>query len=143
MDFSSALAGFRQQYSQNRAKYKQESAQPEAVEETQPDAVWADDVQMPTAGGPSMETFAGGDVDVPTVLTDLDDRLTGDPETDKQAFMDFMQNDPLIAQHGPEMEALLEEIMAQMQDPENPMTPEEAQSVFVQMMTEQFGQYFQ
>lgn len=143
MDFSSTLAGFRQQYSQNRAKYKQEASQPEAVEVTQPEAMWADEVQMPMAGAPSMDTFSTGDVDVPTVLTDLDDRFTGDPEVDKQAFMELLQSDPTVQQYGPEMEALLEEIMAQMQDPENPMTAEEAQRTFVQMMNEQFGQYFQ
>lgn len=144
MDFSSTLAGFRQQYSQNRAKYKQEVTQTEeAVEPTQPEAMWADEIEMPVAGAPAMDTFTGAEVEVPNLLTDNDDRLTGDEEVDKQAFMELLQTDPTLQQYGPEIEALIEEIMDQMSDPENPMTAEEAQRTFVQMMNEEFGQHFQ
>lgn len=144
MDFKQELAQFRQSFAQREAQIKQE-VRGDAVpaDSMTPDAIWGDEIDMPTQGYgiPTPEAFAG-DIEVPDVLTDRDDRWGDDDEMNSQAFQEYMANDPMMVEHGDAMEALLDEVIAQAQDPENPMTPEEAQQVLIEMMTEQFGRYF-
>lgn len=144
MDFKQELAQFRQSMDEYRKEIKASVSGDQPVEDEKPKSIWADEVQMPDMGPgmPLPEQFSG-EVEVPNVLTDFDARFTGDEAADKQAFQEFMMNDPMVQQYGPQMEALLDEVMAQASDPDNPMTQEEAQQLFIEMMTEQFGQHFQ
>lgn len=142
MDFKTELAQMRQRFAQSEAQIKQE-VKGEAVEPAMPESIWADEIEMPTPGmGMQSPEVFSGEVEMPNVLTDTDGRFTGDPEQDNMAFQQYMMEDPMMKQYGPEMEALLEEIVEQVNDPENPLTEEEAQKLFLEMMEEQFGQYF-
>lgn len=140
MDFQSELAQYRQRFAQREAEVKAEKS----VEPESPDAMWAEDIQMPMQGGvmPMDPEMFANDVNVPDVLTDNDPRFTGNQEQDAAAFQEYMMNDPMMQQFGPQMEAILEEIIKQAMDPENPMSAEEAQELFVQMMEEEFGEAF-
>lgn len=139
MDFKQELAQFRQSF----AVQKQKAKEGDVGAEMTPDAIWADEIEMPVPGYgiPTPESFAG-DVDVPEVLSDSDARFSGDKDMDTQAFFEYMENDPMVQQYGPQMEAMMEEIAKQASDPSNPMTEEEAQQLFLEMMAEKFGRYF-
>lgn len=139
MTYEEQLAQYRQQFAMKEAQ-----SQEEASVEQAPKAIWADEIEMPQMGPgmPMQEEVFAGDVNVPEILSDADPRFSGNQEADTQAFQEYMMNDPMMQQYGPEMEALVEELIAQATDPENPMTAEEAQKLFLEMMEEQFGEHF-
>lgn len=139
MDYQSQLAQYRAMFAQ---KKEQEKKEQEGVEYSAPEAIWADEIEMPVAGMQVDPSVMMGEVEMPQLMYDTDTRLTGNAEEDEAAFRDFAMNDPMFKEYGPQMEAMLQEVIAQASDPENPMTPEEAQQIFLEMMEEQFGQYF-
>lgn len=150
MDFKSELEEFRKRFKKNREEAKEiRSGYEDEAEEFEEDEAgagltWADEVDVPQPGmgmGPDPEEF-GEDVDVPEPLSNFDPRFTGNADADNEAFMQYMMNDPVFQKVGPEMEAILEEVIAQASDPENPMTKDEAARVFLEMMEEQFGEQF-
>lgn len=72
-----------------------------------------------------------------------DPRISGDQEHDMEQYKDFLSNDPKMQEYGPAMEGMLDEIIAQMQNPEMPMDENQAKATFSQMMVEKFGSQFQ
>lgn len=141
MDFETQLAQYRQAFAQKESEVKSGSA---PVEQTAPEAIWADEIAMPQAGlNPMDPALIGGEIEMPEVLRDKDERWSEDTEANQMAFQQYFESDPMVQQHGSAMEAILEEVIERAKDPSDPLDEQEAQKLFLEMMEEQFSQYFQ
>lgn len=140
MTFEEQLAEYRKAYGTQREVVKA-SASGEPVPPTEPK--WDDEIELPTPQDPMAQVDMGAEVEVPgEVLRTRDERVTDNEEDNMANFGAYLDSDPIVQQHLPQMEALINEIMTQMADPNSPMTPEEAEKVFVQAMEENFSKYF-
>lgn len=140
MTFEEQLQQYRKAYGLQREDMKA----PVDEEPQKPELVWAEDIEVPVPQDPMASPVMTGDIEMPQeVLKSKDDRVSDNEEDNKFNFMEYMNADPVAQQHLPQMEALLNEVVSQMLDPENPMSKEEAERVFVRAMEENFRKYFE
>lgn len=101
------------------------------------------DINAPVEENPQAPMSLEDEMQVPgQSMLGRDSRFSGDEEADKRAYEDYLNNDPIIQQYGPQMEELLDSIIQQMQDPNDPMTEEEAKQYFAEQMDKNYSQYF-
>lgn len=133
------MINFREEYKKIRDRFKEEDF-PQAVSAPTDDP-WATGMpeeMIPTQQQPETDWN----------LDEMDDdlrefeHLQGSIPVSAEEYKQVISEHPAVQQYGQQMEDLLMSIQDQMLDPNDPMTPEEAQKVFAQMMVENFGDKF-
>lgn len=137
MTFEEKLAQYRQAYGLERNKIEGSATAP-----TTPKVEWADDVTVAEETKKEKVSFDES-VEVPTeVLSPYAPGLSGNPKENIGAFEKALDETPAFSENFADMEALVEELINQMSDPENPMTLEEAQQEFLKRMTDNYATKF-
>lgn len=133
-----------QQYSHEYAKLRKHVEQKDQPQE--PQVRWYEDIIKPDQGmdegKPSFidaENFNSNDV----ILHERAEGNTGDQQIDRNQALQKVMSHPVMMEYGDQIEELIEELVKQVQDPDNPLTEEEAQSLFIEMMNSEYGHMFQ
>lgn len=133
MTFEEKLAQYRQAYGIERSKTEGTASVATAPAKVE----WADEVTVPEAQKEKVSFEQS--VDVPTeTLSPFAPGLTNDPQKNQGAYMKALDENTAFTNNFPNMEKLMNEIIAQMEDPEDPMTMEEAQAEFFNRMVSDF-----
>lgn len=126
MSFREELNKYRKSYGlvRDNIKQKEEAAAANA------DSAWAPQTNIPDG---EIAPAWGARVDLPEELPNyMDDRVSGNQEIDTESFKAYMSEHPFAQQQGDKVADLVEELSKMVQDPENPMSFEEAQSIYAQ-----------
>lgn len=104
----------------------------EAKKEKEPDSgLWSVEQVVPQG---DVQAGWGARMELPEELPDFrDDRVSGDEAMDAQQFEQYLGQHPFAQQEGEEMMAMVEELSKMVQDPENPMTLDEAMAEYTKM----------
>lgn len=133
IDIKSELSNYRKAFGLVREDIKKEK---------NPDAgLWSMDQVVPQ--GEVMPAW-GSRIEMPEELPDFrDERVSGDAGIDAQEFEAYLQQHPFAQQEGEEMMAQVEELAKMVQDPENPMTLEEATAEYTRMFEQKYDKWNQ
>lgn len=114
----------------------------EAKKEKNPDAgIWSMDQVIPQ--GEVMPAW-GSRIELPEELPDFrDERVSGDEAMDAAEFEGYLQQHPFAQEEGEDMMAQVEELAKMVQDPENPMTLEEATAEYTRMFEQKYDKWNQ
>lgn len=137
MTFEEKLAMYRQSFGlerQDAEQVKKEVPEPTGFESLN----WGADVDAGMSMGPDW----GSEEKDAFVMRMGDDRIFNDEETDRRNYEELLATDPAVMEYGPQMEELLKELEGQMLDPNNPMTQQEAEKTFIELMEQNFGAKF-
>lgn len=112
----------------------------EMKKEKNPDAaLWSQDQVIPTG---EVQAGWGARMEMPEELPDFrDERVTGDEAMDAQNFQAYMQEHPFAQQEGDKLADMVEELAKMVQDPENPMTLDEAIQEYTQTFEQAYGNW--
>ena len=95
---------------------------------------------------PQGEVMAGwgSRMELPEELPNFsDERVTGDANMDAQNFQAYLEEHPFAQKEGEKLLGMVEELSKMVQDPENPMTMEEAMAEYTRAFEQSYDQFNQ
>lgn len=131
IDLKTELSNYRKAYGLVREEMKKEK-NPDA-------AVWSQEQVIPQN---NVQAAWGARLEMPEELPNFaDDRVTGDEMMDAQNFEGYLAQHPFAQQEGEKLMGFVEELASMVQDPNNPMTMEQAMAEYTSTFEQAYDKY--
>lgn len=114
----------------------------EVKKDKNPDAgLWSMEQVVPEG---DVQAGWGSRIEMPEELPNFaDERVSGDEAMDAQNFEAYLQEHPFAQQEGEELLSMVEDLSKMVQDPENPMTLDEAMREYTLAFGQKYDQFNQ
>lgn len=114
--------------------------QNEAKKEKNPDAaLWSQEQVIPQQ---EVQAGWGSRMELPEELPNFyDERVTGDEQMDMQNFEGYLAQHPLATEQGEGLLKMVEELSQMVQDPENPMTLDDAMAEYTRKFASAYEEF--
>ena len=131
IDVKSELSNYRKAFGLVRDEMKKKI--------TPDEAMWSTEQLVPQG---EVQAGWGARMELPEELPNYaDERVTGDPAMDAQNFEAYLAEHPFAQQEGEKLVKYVEELSKMVQDPNNPMTIEEAMAEYTSAFEQSYDKY--
>ncbi|MGL5964465.1 MAG: hypothetical protein ACRCZ2_08755 [Fusobacteriaceae bacterium] len=131
INIKSELSNYRKAYGLVREDVKKDKNPNEAI--------WSQEQVIPEG---NVQPAWGARMELPEELpTYSDERVSGDPAVDAQAFEEYLGQHPFAQEKGEDLLKMVEELSKMVQDPSNPMTLEDAMAEYTSTFKQGFDEY--
>lgn len=114
----------------------------ELKKKTNPDqAIWSNEQLVP---GMAVSPAWGSRMELPEEAPNyFDERVSGDPIQDEQAFEQYLGEHPFSTGKGDELIDMIKELSDMVKDPDNPMTMEQAMAEYTARFSKAYDEWEQ